>query len=192
MAEQPPTDTSRERSRNASDIREMDSSHETDAIDEKRGGPRGSDRGYDVGALSYEEARSRLVEIVARLEQGAIPLEESLRLWELGEQLARHCQAWLDGARQRLNAASAPDPQPEDDETSRSGAAHVDDTFRVDGASHPDSASEASDPTANSSDAGSLTPDAATTNPTGRPNATQAGRKNEGKKNASPTGKEKP
>ena len=52
-----------------------------------------------VEGLSYEDARSRLVEIVTRLEQGSIPLEEALRLWEAGERLARHCQAWLDGAR---------------------------------------------------------------------------------------------
>ena len=58
-----------------------------------------------IGELSYEEARSRLVEIVTRLEQGSISLEESLALWEQGEALARHCQSWLDGARKRLQAA---------------------------------------------------------------------------------------
>lgn len=58
-----------------------------------------------IDSFTYEEARSRLVEIVVRLEQGSIPLEESLRLWEIGEQLARHCQDWLDGARERLAAA---------------------------------------------------------------------------------------
>ena len=58
-----------------------------------------------IDAFSYEEARSRLVEIVVRLEQGSIPLEESLRLWEIGKQLVRHCQDWLDGARERLAAA---------------------------------------------------------------------------------------
>lgn len=60
-----------------------------------------------VASLSYEEARSKLVEIVSRLEQGNIPLEESLELWELGEALARRCEAWLDGARARLAAAQA-------------------------------------------------------------------------------------
>ncbi len=58
-----------------------------------------------IGELSYEEARSRLVEIVTRLEQGSISLEESLALWEQGEALARHCQSWLDGARKRLQSA---------------------------------------------------------------------------------------
>ncbi|WP_124054200.1 exodeoxyribonuclease VII small subunit [Arcanobacterium ihumii] len=60
-----------------------------------------------VASLSYEEARSKLVDIVARLEQGNIPLEESLTLWELGEALARRCEAWLNGARQRLARTQA-------------------------------------------------------------------------------------
>lgn len=58
-----------------------------------------------VSNLSYEDARSKLVEIVSRLEQGNLPLEETVSLWELGEALARRCEAWLDGARERLNAA---------------------------------------------------------------------------------------
>lgn len=58
-----------------------------------------------VANLSYEEARAKLVEIVSRLEQGNIPLEEALTLWELGEALARRCESWLSGARERLAAA---------------------------------------------------------------------------------------
>ena len=58
-----------------------------------------------VADLSYEDARSRLVEIVTRLEQGNIPLDEALTMWELGEALARRCESWLDGARERLRAA---------------------------------------------------------------------------------------
>jgi exodeoxyribonuclease VII small subunit len=59
--------------------------------------------------LSYEEAREELVEVVRTLESGGGTLEESLALWERGEQLARVCQSWLDGARRRLDAAMAPD-----------------------------------------------------------------------------------
>jgi len=59
--------------------------------------------------LSYEAAREELVEVVRRLEQGGTTLEESLALWERGEHLARVCQEWLDGARQRLDAALDPD-----------------------------------------------------------------------------------
>jgi exodeoxyribonuclease VII small subunit len=54
--------------------------------------------------LSYEEARDQLVEVVRTLEQGGTTLAESLSLWERGEELARICQAALDGARQRLDA----------------------------------------------------------------------------------------
>lgn len=54
--------------------------------------------------LSYEEARAELVEVVQRLEAGGTTLEESLALWERGEELATVCQDWIDGARERLDA----------------------------------------------------------------------------------------
>lgn len=53
---------------------------------------------------SYEVAREELIDVVRRLEAGGTTLEESLALWERGEQLATVCQDWLDGARQRLDA----------------------------------------------------------------------------------------
>ncbi len=66
---------------------------------------------------SYEAAREELIEVVRRLEAGGITLEESLALWERGEQLAKTCQEWLDGARERLAAAVEAEgggrPQPE-------------------------------------------------------------------------------
>jgi exodeoxyribonuclease VII small subunit len=58
---------------------------------------------------SYEEAREELVDVVRRLESGGTSLEDSLALWERGERLALVCQQWLDGARQRLDAAVAAD-----------------------------------------------------------------------------------
>jgi exodeoxyribonuclease VII small subunit len=54
---------------------------------------------------SYEDARAELREIVSRLETGGQSLEESLALWERGEQLADICQKWLDDAGQRLEQA---------------------------------------------------------------------------------------
>jgi exodeoxyribonuclease VII small subunit len=53
--------------------------------------------------LSYEAAREELVETVRKLEAGGTTLEESLALWERGEQLATICQQWLDGVRKRLD-----------------------------------------------------------------------------------------
>jgi exodeoxyribonuclease VII small subunit len=54
----------------------------------------------------YEQARDELMQIVQKLEAGGVTLEESLALWERGEQLATICQEWLDGARERLEAAA--------------------------------------------------------------------------------------
>jgi len=56
--------------------------------------------------LGYEQARDELVDVVRRLEAGGATLEESLALWERGEQLAEICQRWLDGARARLEQAA--------------------------------------------------------------------------------------
>jgi exodeoxyribonuclease VII small subunit len=64
-----------------------------------------TDRGSEPDTLSYEQAREELVTIVQRLESGGVPLEESLALWERGEQLAAICQAWLDGAKAKIEAA---------------------------------------------------------------------------------------
>ena len=58
----------------------------------------------DEPALSYEEARAELISVVQRLEAGGVPLQESVALWERGEELAAICQRWLDGARARLDA----------------------------------------------------------------------------------------
>ncbi|MGM7668682.1 exodeoxyribonuclease VII small subunit [Microbacterium sp. A93] len=61
----------------------------------------------DIATMSYEQARSELVETVSRLEAGGAGLEESLALWERGEALADRCEAWLDGARAKLNEVRA-------------------------------------------------------------------------------------
>lgn len=58
-------------------------------------------------SLSYEQARDELVEVVRRLEAGGATLEESLALWERGEELAGICREFLAGARERLDAALA-------------------------------------------------------------------------------------
>lgn len=61
----------------------------------------------DTESLSYEQARDELVRVVSELEQGGATLEQSIALWERGEALARRCEEWLLGAKQRLDAARA-------------------------------------------------------------------------------------
>lgn len=57
--------------------------------------------------LSYEAAREELVEVVRKLESGGVPLAESMKLWERGEQLAKLCQSHLDAAREQVAKARA-------------------------------------------------------------------------------------
>ncbi|WP_026926518.1 exodeoxyribonuclease VII small subunit [Granulicoccus phenolivorans] len=61
----------------------------------------------EAAELSYEAAREELIKIVQQLEAGGGTLAESLQLWERGEHLAEVCQRWLDGAKQRIEAARA-------------------------------------------------------------------------------------
>jgi exodeoxyribonuclease VII small subunit len=65
--------------------------------------------------IPYEQARDELIEVVQKLETGGTTLEESLALWERGEQLAGICQQWLDGARERLAKASGQDESADQD-----------------------------------------------------------------------------
>ena len=62
--------------------------------------------GQDAPAMSYEQARAELAEVVAALESGGAPLTESVELWRKGEHLAEICQQWLDGAKAALEQTS--------------------------------------------------------------------------------------
>ncbi|MCU1587092.1 MAG: exodeoxyribonuclease small subunit [Frankiales bacterium] len=61
----------------------------------------------DPASPSYEAARDELADVVRQLENGGASLEEALALWARGEELAKVCQEWLDGAKAKLDAALA-------------------------------------------------------------------------------------
>jgi len=52
--------------------------------------------------LKFEECLARLEQIVAALESGNLPLEESLKVFEEGVALARHCGRYLEEAERRI------------------------------------------------------------------------------------------
>jgi len=67
----------------------------------------------DVSALSFEAAIEELELIVRRLEEGKVPLEESVLIYERGEVLRRRCEHLLRAAEARvekiaLDAAGRP------------------------------------------------------------------------------------
>ncbi|HET9234498.1 MAG TPA: exodeoxyribonuclease VII small subunit [Candidatus Eisenbacteria bacterium] len=49
-------------------------------------------------SLTFEQALERLEALVEKLEEGAIPLEESLAAYVEGTRLVRHCLACLERA----------------------------------------------------------------------------------------------
>lgn len=77
---------------------------DADSVDGESAGPAADDgANADVAEMSYEAARDELVDIVARLENGQVGLEDSMGLWQRGEALAAHCAQWLDDAEARLS-----------------------------------------------------------------------------------------
>jgi len=57
----------------------------------------------DVKKLSFERAIEELESIVKRLEEGKVPLEESVAIYERGEALKRRCDELLRLAEARVD-----------------------------------------------------------------------------------------
>ncbi|WP_100261054.1 exodeoxyribonuclease VII small subunit [Qipengyuania seohaensis] len=55
-----------------------------------------------IGEMSFEEALRALEGVVRNLESGEVPLDESIALYERGEELRKACQARLDAAQARI------------------------------------------------------------------------------------------
>jgi exodeoxyribonuclease VII small subunit len=72
-----------------------------------KAGHEARDAGTKTPRPAYEQARDELTELVKRLEAGGLTLEQSLQLWERGEELAAICEEWLEGARARLATSLA-------------------------------------------------------------------------------------
>jgi exodeoxyribonuclease VII small subunit len=57
----------------------------------------------DVQRMPFERAIEELESIVKRLEEGKVPLEESVAIYERGEALKRRCEELLAQAEARVN-----------------------------------------------------------------------------------------
>ncbi|MEE4200153.1 exodeoxyribonuclease VII small subunit [Erythrobacter sp.] len=55
-----------------------------------------------IEEMSFEEALKALEEVVAKLERGDVPLDQSIDLYERGEKLRAACQKRLDNAQARI------------------------------------------------------------------------------------------
>jgi exodeoxyribonuclease VII small subunit len=69
----------------------------------------------DIGELSFEEAITGLTDIVGKIEQGEIPLQDSLEQYEKGMALIKHCRTILQKAEERIEKISEPQAQSQED-----------------------------------------------------------------------------
>ena len=56
----------------------------------------------DIKAMSFEDALAALEGIVESLERGDVPLDQSIRIYERGEALKKHCDALLKAAEDKV------------------------------------------------------------------------------------------
>lgn len=56
----------------------------------------------EIAKMPFETALAELESIVDKLEKGAVPLEESIKLYERGEALKAHCDQLLKNAEMRI------------------------------------------------------------------------------------------
>jgi exodeoxyribonuclease VII small subunit len=55
-----------------------------------------------VNELSFEAAMTELEKVVGQLENGQVPLEESITLYQRGAELKKHCEAKLKAAEEKV------------------------------------------------------------------------------------------
>ena len=56
----------------------------------------------DIASMPFEAALKELEQIVSRLEQGNVALEDSILIYERGEALKAHCETLLKQAEMRI------------------------------------------------------------------------------------------
>ena len=74
----------------------------------------------DIGDLSFEEAIAGLTDIVGRIEQGQIPLQDSLQQDEKGIALIKHCRTILQKAEKRIEKITEEQREDEEDRAQES------------------------------------------------------------------------
>lgn len=64
------------------------------------------DQKDDIAELSFEESIKELTNIVGKIEQGQIPLQDSLEQYEKGMTLIKQCRTILEKAEKRIEKIS--------------------------------------------------------------------------------------
>jgi exodeoxyribonuclease VII small subunit len=64
----------------------------------------------DISTLKFEEASAELEQIVSRLEDGQLSLEDTLFLYGRGQELAKHCGGLLNQAELKVRTLAGKNP----------------------------------------------------------------------------------
>jgi len=72
----------------------------------------------EINKLSFEQAIKDLTAIVSQIEQGKIPLQESLQQYEKGMALITHCRNILEKAEKRIEKISQENQTPKENQDS--------------------------------------------------------------------------
>jgi len=70
----------------------------------------------EITKLTFEQAIGQLKEIVNKIEQGEIPLQDSLEQYEEGMALIKHCRGILQKAEKRIERISKEEPPERENE----------------------------------------------------------------------------
>ncbi len=70
----------------------------------------------NISELSFEEALAKLTQIVAKIEEGKIPLQDSLSQYEQGMGLIKQCRQILQQAEKRIEKISEQDLQQDNED----------------------------------------------------------------------------
>ena len=65
----------------------------------------------DSSQLSFEDSLAQLQDVVARLESGALTLEETILTFQRGSELAARCQGMIGSAELRITELASNDPE---------------------------------------------------------------------------------
>lgn len=67
-----------------------------------------------VTEMSFEEAMAELEAVVSRLESSQVALDDSIKLYERGAELKKHCEEKLKAAEEKVAQITlSPDGKPE-------------------------------------------------------------------------------
>ena len=66
-----------------------------------------SNKKNNIGKMTFEQAIKELTDIVGKIEQGQIPLQDSLEQYERGMALIKNCKGILEKAEKRIEKISS-------------------------------------------------------------------------------------